>query len=467
MRVHSLPIDEHAEAPLADAGKLEEIIAGFEERSHRPPRPDGKNACYVVAIGRWEEAVTRDAEIAEFLGLIEAQGDAVVGHEVYRPREVNARTLIGSGACQAIAERARAAGANLLLIDAELSPSQARNLEDATGMAVADREGVILNVFLRHARTRKARLQVELAQLEYLRPRIRGLGLDMDQQAGGMPTSRGPGETASELLARRLDDRLLELKKALARLERSASVQRGSREGCRRIVLLGYTNAGKTTLMNGLAGTTLSAKDMPFETLDTTSRCLTRHGGEVVLSDTVGFIRRLPERLLASFASTLDESREASLLALVADLSDPEWRRHLAITEDILVKIGAAEVPRYYVFNKLDRLAAPMPVEELEAAAGPHPHLCVSGCAPESMAELREALIAAARHDQGRLELFAPYEAAAVMALIYGKCRVEQAVPDEHGVGFTISGEQRVLSQIARLLEREPERKPAREDAQS
>src|SRR6185312_3400407 len=174
------------------------------------------------------------------------------------------------------------------------SPSQARNLEDAAGIPVADREAIILNVFLRHARTRRAKIQVEAAQLEYLRPRIRGVGLDMDQQTGGMARARGPGETASELLARKLDGRLLELHKALRRLDASGRTQRRMRAGCRRMALVGYTNAGKTSLMNALTGAGLSARDVPFETLDTTSRCLTRHGGDVIVSDTVGFIRRLP-----------------------------------------------------------------------------------------------------------------------------------------------------------------------------
>ncbi len=452
MKLYSQPIDEHEEAPLADEGKLDEIVAHFEGRQESGAPPHGKNACYVVCIGRWQDTRSREAEVAEILGLIHAQGDEVVGHEVYRPRQLNARTLIGRGACEAIAGRAQACGANLLVIDAEVTPSQARNLEDVTGMSIADREGVILNVFLRHARTRKARLQVEIAHLEYLRPRIRGLGLDMDQQAGGVMGSRGPGETASELLARQLDDRLVELRKALARLERSAGVQRGSRSQCRRIVLLGYTNAGKTTLMNGLAGTSLSARDMPFETLDTTSRCLTRHGGEVLLSDTVGFIRRLPERLLASFTSTLDEVRDASLLALVVDLADPEWQRHLGITEEILAKLGAEALPRYYVFNKLDRLASPPSEAELRLAAGECPYMWVSGHNPASMAKLREALVAAVRHDQGHLEVFAPYQATQAMALIYGRCRIDRAVSHERGVSFNIAGEHHVLAKIERLL---------------
>lgn len=160
----------------------------------------------------------------------------------------------------------------------------------------------------------------------------RGVGLDMDQQTGGMARARGPGETASELLARKLDGRLEELKKALRRLEQSGRTQRKRRDDCKRMVLVGYTNAGKTSLMNALTGARLSARDMPFETLDTTSRCLTRHGGDVVISDTVGFIRRLPDRLLGSFESTLAEVTEASLLVIVVDISDDERDLHAETT---------------------------------------------------------------------------------------------------------------------------------------
>jgi GTP-binding protein HflX len=185
-----------------------------------------------------------------------------------------------------------------------------------------------------------------MAHLEYLRPRIRGIGLDMDQQAGGLMNARGPGETGSELLARQLDGRLTELRRQCTRLERAGQTQRSGRSSCKRIALVGYTNAGKTSLMNGLTAAGLSARDVPFETLDTTSRCLTRHGGDVLLSDTVGFIRRLPARLLASFETTLAEIREASLLAMVVDLSDPEWAMHADTTEAVLERLEAAEIPR-------------------------------------------------------------------------------------------------------------------------
>lgn len=357
LKFSSKPVAEHAEVPLADEARLEKLVAHWTERQQSPTVDATRDsACYVASVGPGRDPVQRAAQMAEIVALVQGQGGRVVGQEIGHLAEPNPRTLLGKGAAQDLAARARAAGATMLVIDAELSPSQTRNLEDVAGISICDREAIILNVFLRNARTRRARIQVEIAQLQYLRPRIRGVGLDMDQQAGGMARGRGPGETASELLARKLDGRVEELEKALRKLETSGRTQRRQRHACKRLVLVGYTNAGKTSLMNALTASDLSARDMPFETLDTTSRCLSRHGEQVLLSDTVGFIRRLPERLLASFESTLAEIVEASLLVIVVDASDPERDLHLKATLQIIERIGAERVPRFYVFNKRDRL---------------------------------------------------------------------------------------------------------------
>jgi GTP-binding protein HflX len=338
------------------------------------------------------------------------------------------------------------------VLDAELSPSQTRNLEDIVGIAGCDREAVILNVFLRHAKTRKARIQVEIAHLEYLRPRIRGIGLDMDQQAGGMMASRGPGETGSELLARQLDDRLVELRRQSAKLERAGQTQRSGRESCRRIALVGYTNAGKTSLMNALTEAGLSARDMPFETLDTTSRALTRHGGDVLLSDTVGFIRRLPARLLASFESTLAEIREASLLAMVVDLSDPEWTMHLDTTEAMLARLDATDIPRYYIFNKLDRVVEVPPEDVLRERSKGHEFAVLSAHDEAAVARLKIDLIAAARRQNRTAELFVPYEAGDVIASVYATCKVLAAEATDLGMQFTVEAADEVVAKIERAI---------------
>jgi GTPase len=447
----SKPISEHVEVPLADDGELESLVAHFRTRheGERASHSSHGSDAYVVSVGedaRKPEA--RAAQLAEIVSLVESQGDRVVGREMQELAEPDPRTLFGKGTARDIAARARACGATMLVVDAELSPSQTRNLEDAAGIPIADREAIILNVFLRHARTRRARIQVEIAQLQFLRPRIRGVGLDMDQQTGGMARARGPGETASELLARKLDVRLEQQKKALRRLERSARTQRQGRGECRRLVLIGYTNAGKTSLMNALTAANLSARDMPFETLDTTSRCLTRHGGDVLLSDTVGFIRRLPERLLASFESTLTEIVEADLLVIVVDASDQERDLHLRTTLDIVERMGASRIPRFFVFNKVDRLASPPSRAMLWHITSGHAFAALSAHDAAAVAELERALLDAARCDEDEIAACVPYDRSEILDLVWAKCRVLDSDATSEGLRLRVKGPRAVIAKI-------------------
>jgi GTP-binding protein HflX len=449
MRFSSKAISEHVEVPLADEGRLEKLVAHWAERRNAPPEGDATRS-YVVSVGCERDPLVRAAQMEEIVALVQSQGGCVAGREICHLAVPNPRTLLGKGTAGELAARARSCGAMMLVLDAELSPSQARNLEDVAGIPVCDREAIILNVFLRHARTRRARIQVEIAQLEYLRPRIRGVGLDMDQQAGGMARARGPGETASELLARKLDGRLEELRKALRRLNTSARTQRRQRDMCKRIVLVGYTNAGKTSLMNALTSSELSARDMPFETLDTTSRCLTRHGGEVLLCDTVGFIRRLPERLLASFESTLAEIALASLLVIVLDAADHERELKLRTTLELVEKIGAKDVPRFYVYNKLDCLPARPDVRELAEWSGEHPWAILSTRDPRAVADLEVALLSAVRREEDEFTTFVPYVASELLSLVYGRCRVLDTVAADDGMTLTIRGPLSVIATIRR-----------------
>lgn len=451
MQFQSKAIEEHHEVPLADDGQLEQLVGRWARRhSGRETSSVGQNRCYVVSVGAWDGDEQRDAQLAEILALVRAQGDCVVGHETLRRSTPDPKTYLGRGATNEVTARANECGADMLVVDAELSPSQARNLEDIAGMAVCDREAIILNVFARHARTRRAKIQVEIAHLEYLRPRIRGLGLDMDQQTGGMAKARGPGETATELLARRLDGRLTELQKQFARLVRSGDTQRKGREAAARVVLVGYTNAGKTSLMNALTGADLSARDMPFETLDTTSRALTRHGGDVILSDSVGFIRRLPPRLLASFESTLAEISEASLVAVVIDVSDPEWEMHAATTEAQIARLGAGASPRLYIFNKVDRVEVSPDHVRLAAVSGGSPWVVVSSRDPAAVERLRTSLIGAARARHRQAKLFVPYAAPQVLASAYAECRVLASHAVERGVVLTLEATSHVITRLQR-----------------
>jgi GTPase len=462
-RLYSEPVREHGEVPLADEGQWERLVERWEERAgdstsgssgHVPASRREAKADYVVSVGAEEDPEIRRAKLAEIVSLVKNQGDRVVGSECLHLAEAHPRALLGKGTAEAVAARARAAGAQMLVLDAELTPSQARNLEDTAKIAICDREAIILNVFLRHARTRRARVQVELAQLEYVRPRIRGVGLDMDQQTGGMPGARGPGETASELLARKIDDRIFELKKALRKLATSEATQRSRRASCRRLVLVGYTNAGKTSLMNALTGAVLSVQDRPFETLDTTSRCLTRHGGDVLVSDTVGFIRRLPDALLASFQSTLDEVREASGLVVVVDASDPERELHAATTRRVLAQLGAGDIPASYVFNKVDRLTTPADDASWERLADGAPWTALSSHDAGAVAALRQTLIRAARSAEARATFWVPYGANDVLSLLYAQCRVVESEAHAECVRLAVEGSPAALARVRAALTR-------------
>jgi len=452
-RFSSKAIAEHAEVPLADEGRWEELVDYWSGRQAAPHHTgeDGQR-CFVASIGASRDPEARAAQLAEITALVKSQGGHVVGSEIRHSPAPNPRTLIGSGMARELASRAKACGATLLVLDAELSPTQARNLEDAAGIAVCDREAVILNVFLRHARTRRAKVQVEIARLEYLRPRIRGVGLDMDQQTGGTTSARGPGETASELLARKLDDRLEELRKALRKLEVSASTQRRKRRNCKRIVLVGYTNAGKTSLMNALTAAELSARNMPFETLDTTSRCLTRHGGEVLLSDTVGFIRNFPERLLASFESTLTEIVEASLLVIVVDASDHERDLQLETTLELIERMGAGAVPRHYVFTKRDRLAELPSARLLDRWAEGHPHALLDTHDTAAVGELRGALLRVVRQGETTRTVFIPYADGELVSMAYAGCRVLRSTATPGGLQLVLQGSRRTIARLQRSL---------------
>lgn len=416
--------------------------------SHRHASPSG-NACYVLSVARGRRC-SPQAQLTEILGLVEAQGDRVVGHRRHGVVDPDPRIFIGQGLANEVREAARRCRATMVVVDADLTPSQTRNLERELGMPICDREAVILNVFARHASSGQARIQVELAHLQYLRPRIRGMGLNMDQQAGGLLGNRGAGETASELLARRMDGRIAELRRRLARIETSGRSQRKRRSDCARMVLVGYTNAGKTSLMNALASTELSVRDRPFETTDTTSRCLSRYGGDVLLSDTVGFIRDLPQRLYASFSSTLAEVREATLVVVVLDASDPEHERHMETTAEVLAKLGAGHVPRFVVFNKADRASLGLRSMQRIAAGARFASACAHD--PSSTEALRQRLLSTARAPHKRREVFVPYDQPEAVRTIYARCRVHQTKAVETGLQFVVEAAPHIVDNLARTV---------------
>jgi len=334
----------------------------------------------------------------------------------------------------------------LVAVDHELSPSQARNLEKATGVAVLDRTGVIIEIFHHHAKSREARLQVELARLAYTAPRVRESPSGKERQAG-----RGAGEAAIELDRRRIRDRMAELREQLDAILKEQGVRRAQRRSAHRVALVGYTNAGKSSLMRALTGSEVLVEDKLFATLDTTVRALVPAvKPRILVSDTVGFIKKLPHDLVASFQSTLDEALEASLLLHVVDASDPAWEAQLAVTRAVLAEIGAAEVPARLVMNKTDRLA-PEALAVLESA---HPDAWfVSAHAAADVARVHAGIVRFFEDSYASAELVVPYTKQRLVAEMHEVGRVESERYDEDGVHVSFRADADVVARLRAELE--------------
>jgi GTPase len=334
---------------------------------------------------------------------------------------------------------------DLIAVDHEISPSQLRNLERATGVSTLDRTGVIIEIFHRHARSREARLEVEIARLKYTAPRLREAPRGKERRAG-----RGAGESQLELDRRRIRDRISELTDELERAEKERDTRRQRRRDAQRVALVGYTNAGKSSLMRALTASQVLVEDKLFATLDTTVRALhpeTRP--RILVSDTVGFIRKLPHDLVASFKSTLDEALEASLLLEVVDASDPDFLAQLAVTREVLSEIGAGEVPRRLVLNKVDRLTDD---ERLELAARFPDAWLVSARRAEDVAWLRSQIIAAFSASYREVTLSIPYARQSLLAKLHESGRVIEQTYTEQGVDVRFESDPETLERLRREL---------------
>jgi GTP-binding protein HflX len=352
-------------------------------------RPRSGERALLVHVG-----LTRppfDDEVQEFRALAQSAGARVVAEVEARRDRPDPKFFVGSGKVEEIAARARESGAELILFSQPLRPGQERNLERALKVRVLDRNGLILDIFAQRARTFEGKLQVELAQHEHLASRLVRGWTHLERQKGGIGL-RGPGETQLETDRRLVARRIRYLRDRLERVERQREVSRKERRRADvpTVALVGYTNAGKTTLFNALAGADLQAKDQLFATLDPTVRRWDLGGGaEALLVDTVGFVRDLPHELVAAFRATLTETREADLLLHVIDASDPHHEDRRRQVEGVLEDIGAAEVPVLRVYNKVDR-APPDFVRDLDGA-GITKH-CVSALTGEGLEALKEAV---------------------------------------------------------------------------
>ena len=343
-----------------------------------------------------------------------------------------------------------------ILVDHEISPSQARNLEKEVGCEVMDRTMVILEIFHRNARSRAARAQVEIARLGYMAPRLREaakLAGPQGRQRSGVG-GRGGGESHTELDRRKIRDQIAELQQEITAMDVERKTQRArrqERQGFASVALVGYTNAGKSTLMRALTGSEVLVANKLFATLDTTVRALQPESvPRVLVSDTVGFIKNLPHGLVASFKSTLDEALDASLLLHVIDASDPGFERQIEVTDEVLEEIGASTLPRIRIFNKIDHVGDATAQSELEAALRIKYPSCIvmSARRPEDIANLRHVIITFFQQDMIEAELFLPWSSQQLRGEIYSNCQVLEERSDNDGATFRVRGQPNAVKSL-------------------
>ena len=379
----------------------------------------------------------------EFADLARSAGATVAALLTARIDRPNPATLVGSGKLEEMKAAADASGADLILVNFPLSPGQERNLEKALQRRVVDRTGLILDIFSQRAQSAEGKLQVELAQLKHMATRLVRGWTHLERQRGGAIGLRGPGETQLETDRRLLQKRVEQLQKRLDKVEVQRTQMRRARMRSElpRIALVGYTNAGKSTLFNALTGASAYAADQLFATLDPTVRRIALPGGGAVLADTVGFVRDLPHELVAAFRSTLSEAREADLLLHVVDAADPLREERIRQVDEVLADIGAGDLPQLLVFNKIDRLERED--ESGEAWMAPEPRhdrpgegrqrVWVSAQLGLGLDLLRKALaeVLELRHVVGEVRL--PSEAARLHARLHAIGAIREEVHDEQG----------------------------------
>lgn len=321
---------------------------------------EARSRAVLVGVCTREDTPERvDRDLDELARLLDTAGGSVFARVVQNKDTFDARTIIGSGKVTEVAALCRDHEIAMVIFDLELSPSQIRNLEDDIGgdVRVLDRSMLILDIFALHAVSAEGKVQVELAQLQYTAPRLTGRGKEMSRLGGGIGT-RGPGESQLEIDRRHIQRRIHALETQLEEMDRNRRTMRATRDrsGIPRAAIVGYTNAGKSTLLNRLTDAGILAEDKLFATLDPTTRQYTLPSGDkLLLTDTVGFIRKLPHHLIRAFRSTLDEAVLCDMLLILMDASDPECREQLSCTEELLRDLGAGDKPKLYVFNQIDK----------------------------------------------------------------------------------------------------------------
>jgi GTP-binding protein HflX len=392
---------------------------------------------YLVAVDQPRARFDADDSLDELASLVEAAGAVVAGRVVQQRRAPDPNTWVGKGKAAEIVTECARLGADLVVCDDELTPRQQRGLEELAGRRVVDRSAVILDIFARHARTKEGRVQVEVAQLEYQMPRLRGIWKGLSRLGGGIGT-RGPGESLLETDRRVIERRLIDLKARLGEVQRQRERARGSRakEGLFLAALVGYTNVGKSTLLNALAGAEVLVADQPFATLDpTTRRMALPGGGALLVSDTVGFISKLPPTLIAAFRATLEELNSADLLVHVVDVGHPNLHERMIVVRETLTSLDLASRKTLVVFNKADTLRGAEGDALREALGAEFPAaLFVSAQTGEGIEALRERLGAIAASGWTKVDVTVPHREGGLLQRVRERGKLRSADYGEAGI---------------------------------